>query len=292
MINLRPPSPLFGSQFPRAFRPFYAPVLTTPPILGAVAYEEDFLHASFGPVFSGGCHDWTSTVVAGTGYVNQSAETFLDNAQGVMRILAQGVNGITILEQAAGSSASADINVAKQSFWNTSECLWAFRFQMFGALSLLTSSVFGIGLPGTNNGVPNIGTDWATDPDTSLDSAVTGVGTGIVVTRHSAAYGGANAGALVIRLYNASHNSILELDPAPIASQWYKVEIYKPGGSGAAGAVFNIYLDGVFKGTLTAGNIDTDPRFSMVVKTIAGAIRNLTCDWYYQEIRGANFAQR
>lgn len=120
-----------------------------------------------------------------------------------------------------------------------------------------------------------LGTDWITDPDTTLGAAG-GCG-GIVITRHTSSYSGDTAGDVVARFYDdnsgaGTDQSHVLLAAASVDSGAWKFEFHAEPGS----ATITSYVNGVAVGTFTRSNISWGlrPSFGVITETTTARVVN------------------
>jgi hypothetical protein len=126
------------------------------------------------------------------------------------------------------------------------------------------------------------GTDWITDPDTTL---TTGTAGGVIIHRVSdAVYSGDPAGALMLRTYDAlGGTQFLQLASSILTdtATWHKVEVRSKEG------ILYVYYQDAYVGSLDiSGHANDNCRPSAGFKRItSGATaRALRIDCYYQEV--------
>lgn len=276
--------PLIRNTPPLAQRPFGVPRLSTSPLPNATGYFEDFHSVSVGGALALGHYDWLATQLAGTGTIGCAAGT---------GSATQARANIGIMSIATGASANnggmvdragRSITTGQTITSSTTNTKWIaqFRFSISGTANAITSSIYGLGLIHSNTVA--YGTDWMTDPDTTLLGATTG-GPSVVITRHAATYSGDAAGDIVLRYYEGSgtddFSAVLLAAASVSAAQFYKVELYWDGAS------LHYYLDNVLIGSTALPNQATGAwtlRPSGGVITTTTAVRTLAIDSYYQEV--------
>jgi hypothetical protein len=282
--------PLISGRPPGATRPLGCPSLVSPIPANAAVWFEDFYAATIAKkafevgtiatpdtgthVSALGHPSWIATETAGTlGLVGCTSGS---NSAGNLTLTTGTTSGNTLVVDAGGRTAAnmdsgGTLNATLSTAGRVNVC-----FRLITPATI-TNLNFGVGLPQSS---VNYGTDWLTDPDTTLLGATTS-GNSIVITRHAAAYSGDTAGALVLRLYEAggTDDTSLELSASIATSTAYKVELSFTNGAIAA------YLNGTLVGTLSTPNVAlVSARPSFIAQTTTGAARAITIDSYYQEV--------
>lgn len=252
--------------------PYGFPTLTTARFNPGMALWDDFIGGV--SVGTTAASRWTLTQVgSGTGSAGlvTSTNTTSVLTAGVFQVATGGTaNDLALAELSQRTSANNTIlpvpSTTDHGGWNA-----MFRLS-FGATR--TTCKHGFGLIDTT--VAN-GTDWITDPDTTLGA---GANVSIVITRHTSAYGGAAAGDIVARFYdNSATDQLLTLvASANVSASPYKVEFGRPRGS----TTLTVYLNGTAMGTFTTSTQPFSVRPSFGVVTEASA-RLASLDAYFLE---------
>mgnify|MGYP001597792999 CR=1 FL=1 len=264
-----------------------APSLVTPPLANSVGWFEDFFATAIAPVAyaSGliatpdtltnvtpyGQPSWIGTEVVGTtsSIAPSSSSTAGFAGCGVVQI-GCGPNIGDTMAMEAGSSLGAYGSV------NANEMLAQFRVGFVTASGASSNAGFGL-LSSTTA----IGTDWITDPDTTLNATAA-----LVFTRHAASYSGDAAGDLVARLYDTAgvyNNSAVLLASASIlANGPIKIEALL---SFSLLSCF-IFVNGTLRATFPLTGIAAvkSARRVFIMQVVAATTRIMLIDSYFQEV--------
>jgi hypothetical protein len=246
------------------------PTLVTARLPNATGFFDDFLATAVGPAGFGevnpstyGHPAWQYTaLLAGGGNVGCGAST---TAFGT--IVAAPNSGGGFLVETPGRTTTAG---GAMNFGTTTKSVGMWRFALSGSAS---SRIEGLGWV---RSALATGTDWITDPDTTLATT-----DAIVITRNSSAYSGDAAGDLVARVYSTGgtdNDSAVLVTSANMSGNYRKVEVYCDG----AGTLY-FYHDNVLVWTKTVtalANTLYRPCFG-IIPSAASRIVNVDC--LYQE---------
>lgn len=257
-------------------RPLGVPTLVNGPLTNPQFMFEDFVATTVIADPTLGNPAWVPTDIVGTGSVGlgQAGAAALTN--GYVQVISGATSGnCTALDQ-GGISATLGTPWMRNS--TTTSNLWQVRFMHNGSVTGgAQTGRYGFGWISTSG--PGIGTDWITDPNTTLNNLQS-----IVVHRDgAAAYGTAARGDIVLRVYSLDTATSLTLVSAAQqttdgASSWYKVEVLLNGTSVSA------WVNGVLIGSVACTTWGTaQQRFSAQVMATSAAARQLNIDSIYAE---------
>jgi hypothetical protein len=246
------------------------PTLVTPRLPNAAGFFDDFLATAVGPAGFGEVNPSTyghpawqyTTLGGGGGSVGCGGST---TALGTLVAAPNSGGGFIVETPGRTTAAAGAIN-----FGTTTKALGMWRFALSGSAS---SRIEGLGWVRTSLVT---GTDWVTDPDTTLATT-----DAIVITRNASAYSGDAAGDLVARVYSTAgtdNDSAVLVTSANMGSGYRKVEVYCDG----AGTLY-FYHDNVLvwtKAVTALANTFYRPSFG-IIPSAASRIVNVDC--LYQE---------
>lgn len=286
----------FGGGGAAGGRPSNAPSLVTPRLANAVYWLEDFHattigNAGFASGLTGtpdtlvnlgplGNPAWIATETAGSAGTVGLAHDSNAPGRGTCNVQTGTSANDTLMVDWAGRLTTSGL-----SFWKTgANQVTSIASAIFCMNGTTTSSIRGFGF--VSYGAVR-GTDWITDPDTTLAPAT--VAPSIVVTRHSAAYSGDTAGNVILRIYAGAagaENTSVDLTAltgvAFSSSTYYKLEVYFNGAT----ATWQVYWQGLLAATLTtAEDLSSGAPFrpSFGASTLTTAVRQISADLFYLE---------
>lgn len=248
----------------------------------SMVWAEDFVIASVGTANTSA---WVLTQAgsgSGSGGTAISANSGTSNNIGILQATTGATaNDSAILEPATrttGANTLMQVQGYASGAAANSGFHVMFRLQL-GATRTTCKHGFGF----ISGGDVAQGTDWITDPDTTL-GAPTAFG-GLVITRHTSSYSGDAAGDLVARFYDDNSGSGTDqshvlMAAASVAANPIKVEFHADPGS----ATITSYVDGVAVGTFTRSNNTMSFRPSFGVVTETTQARNASLDAVYLEL--------
>ena len=274
-------------------RPAGVPALATPPLANGVCFFEDFFAPSLGTAgwASGatatpdtltnlaplGHPAWIASEPIGTtGIVEALSSTVAWlNGCGTVNLKTGTTSGNTIaLSQGATSTSGCATAVAS----STQSALGQWRVAQTSAAHQAASNT-GFGWISTTLA---FGSDWITDPDTTLATVAA-----LVFTRHIASYSGDPAGDLVARLYApaASYSATSATIVAAAgmnATSAYKIEAFFDG----INQTLPIYVNGALVTTFSLASISATSaslRCEAIIQSTSAATKFLAVDSYYSE---------
>ena len=268
-------------------RPPGVPKLVSPQPANAAVWFEDFVGITVAPVVFGegtvadpatvlnqvayGHPAWIIKAIAGTGTAGQGGMS--QNFFGTLQLVPSSASGDGLIADLGGRTTTS---ATCSMFGVSNSSVMMSRCALSGGLTLRNDAW---GWPATSIAQ---GTDWFTDPDTTLAAT-----NSIVITRHIASYSGDAAGDLVGRLYESSGvdtDSVVLLTSAQvttISSGGIKVEVQCTGGN------LNFYINDVLAGTIDIPNVAANsivrPSFGNRTTGVA-ANRVLNMDCFYSEV--------
>lgn len=247
-----------GGGGPRSALPPGFPTVVSPRLSRGAVWFDDFFTASVAA--SGVGSDWNFVQVgsgAGSAGIGPSSGTVAGILQAATGTTA---NDVAILEPAVRTgSALAQFNPGATT-GGAGGFTVMFRCS-FGATR--TTCKHGFGIVNTNLA---LGTDWITDPDTTLGGAT---GTFLIIHRHTSAYGAggtaAAAGDVVARWYDSAGTDAMVtlIAAADLGANPYNIEFHRAPGQAAIAC----YVDGVLKGTIAGTTSGSVSRPSVQVAT-------------------------
>lgn len=254
--------------------PYGFPALVSSRFSPGIAMWDDFFSVSVG---SSAASAWTLTQVGsggGSAGIVNASNTATALTAGVFQ-LATGTtaNDLSLAELSQRNAAS---NIMLPISATTTHGGFTAMFRMaFGATRTLCKH--GCGLIESN--IAN-GTDWITDPDTTLGA---GAARSLIIHRHTSAYGSggmaAAAGDVVARFYDANGTDQLVtlVASASVFSDPYKFEFTRPAGS----TTITCYVNGTAVGTFTTsdGTMSVRPSFGVITETTTTRLISLDAMW-------------
>lgn len=268
--------PMQAGGAPRSALPLGFPSLVSPRFTRSAVWLDDFFTASVGTTSAA---QWTLTQVgSGTGsagIVNASNTSTVSTAGVLQASTGTTANDSCLLEPSLRSTAQQTLFPTS----NTAEVggfVAMFRLA-FGATRTLCKH--GCGLIGASIAA---GTDWITDPETTLG----GDGSQhLIIHRHTSAYGSggmaAAAGDIVARYYDpTTGDQLLTLVAASgVDSFPVKFEFYRPINS----TTMTAYVNGTAVGTFTTHTAANSWRPSFGIITETTTARVISMDAMYLE---------
>lgn len=254
--------------------PLGFPTLAASRFTTSSVWAEDFVLASVG---TSNASAWKLTQAgSGTGSAGTvtSSNTSTVATLGVLQV-ATGTtaNDSSILEPATRTTGSNTLMPV--SGYTSAPAASGFHLMwrvQFGATRTTCKHGFGW----IDGGTIAQGTDWITDPDTTLGASAS-LG-GIVITRHTSAYSGDAAGDVIARLYDdnagaGTDQSHILVAAASVDAGAWKFEFHSEPGS----PTITSYVNGVAVGTFTRSNQNwaLRPSFGVVTETTSARLANV-----------------
>lgn len=258
-------------------RPAGVPSLVNGPLTNAQFFWEDFTNTTVIADPTLGCPSWVPTEVNGsTGTIGLNQGSALSLANGTLQMITGATSGNCMAVDPGGISATIGSSFLRNS--TTTSNLWQVRLSHNGSVTAGSQTGrYGIGF--VNGTAANIGADWITDPDTTLNNSQS-----IVIHRDgAAAYSGDSRGDIVLRVYSTDTATSSVLVSAAQqttdgANAWYKFEVL------CTGTVVYAWVNGVLTSQIACTTWGTtNTRFSAQVMATSAAARQLNIDYIYAE---------
>lgn len=259
--------------------PYGFPTLVNARLKPGLAWWDDFFTVSAGTAAPA---QWILTQVGsgtGTGGLASASNTTGVLSNGVFNLTTGTTANDLILAEANQRTTATNILFPVSATTENGGFVAMFRFA-FGATR--TSCKHGCGL--IENGIAN-GTDWITDPDTTLGA---GSYQSLIVHRHTSAYGSggmaAAAGDVVARYYDATVGDQLvtlitsaALAAAPYGASPIKFEFARPPGS----TTITCYVNGTAAGTFTTHTAASNwrPSFGVITENTTAKALGMDALW-------------